>query len=186
MSQREDISRATPARASGGDAASDHVDRLRAAWAREWPELDTAPVAVVARVGRLARHLDRGLERVFAEHGLTREGFDVLAGLRRAGAPYRLTPTELYRSLMRTSGAMTNRLKRLEDAGLVRRVADPADGRVSLVELTPKGRRLFERVAPLHLANERAMLAALDDAEREQLAALLRKLLTRFEDEAEA
>src|SRR3954454_793288 len=177
MSQREDTNRRRRARAGGEGQAPDHVDRIRAAWAQEWPELDTEPVAVVARVGRLARHLDRGLERVFAEHGLTREAFDVLAGLRRAGAPYRMTPTELYRSLMRTSGAMTNRLRRLEDAGLVRRVPDPADGRVSLVEMTPKGRRLFERVAPLPLANERAMLAALDGAERDRLAALLRKLL---------
>src|SRR5690349_14360308 len=76
MSQRED---------TRAPELADHVDRLRDAWAREWPGLDTGPVAVVARVGRLARHLDRGLERVFAQHGLTREGFDVLAGLRRAG-----------------------------------------------------------------------------------------------------
>jgi DNA-binding MarR family transcriptional regulator len=172
MSQREDII---------CDMAADHVDSLRAAWAREWPELDTSPVAIVARVGRLSRHLDRGLERVFAQHGLTRESFDVLASLRRAGAPYRLTPTDLYRTLMRTSGAMTNRLKRLEERGLVRRVPDARDGRVLLVELTPKGRRLFERVAPRHLANEHELLAALDPDEREQLAALLRKLLRSFE-----
>ena len=170
MSQREDT--------------NDHVDALRAAWAREWPELDTAPVAVVARVGRLAQHLDRGLERVFAQHGLTRESFDVLAALRRAGAPYRLTPTELYRTLMRSSGAMTNRLRRLTDAGLVRRVPDPGDGRVLLVELTPKGRRLFERVAPLHLANEDTLLQPLTAGEREQLATLLRKALRSFEEPA--
>jgi len=164
MSQREDIS------------GEDHVDRLRAAWARERPELDTEPVEVVARVGRLAQRLDRELEALFAEHGLTREGFDVLATLRRAGAPYRLSPTDLYRTLMRTSGAMTNRLRRLEAAGLVRRVADAADGRGLLVELTPEGRALVDRVAPLHLDNERRLLAGLEPGERAALAGLLRKL----------
>jgi DNA-binding MarR family transcriptional regulator len=172
MSQREDTS------------SEDHVDRLRAAWARERPDLDTAPVEVVARVGRLAQRLDRELERVFGEHGLTRESFDVLATLRRAGAPYRLSPTELYRTLMRTSGAMTNRLKRLEDAGLVRRVADAADGRGLLVELTSEGLAVIDRVLPLHLANERRLVAGLDNEERAELAALLRKLARSLDEPA--
>jgi DNA-binding MarR family transcriptional regulator len=170
MSQREDTN------------DEDHVDRLREAWARERPELDTEPIEIVARVGRLAQRLDRELERVFAEHGLTREGFDVLATLRRSGAPYRLSPTELYRTLMRTSGAMTNRLRRLEDAGLVRRVADAADRRGLLVELTPEGRRVIDRVAPLHLDNERRLVAGLDGDERAALAGLLRKLALSLDD----
>jgi DNA-binding MarR family transcriptional regulator len=169
MSQREDIS------------GEDHVDRVRAAWARERPELDTEPVEIVARVGRIAQRLDRELERVFADYGLTRESFDVLATLRRAGAPYRLSPTELYRTLMRTSGAVTNRLKRLEDAGLVSRVADAADGRGLLVELTPAGRAVIDRVAPLHLANEQRLLAGLSADDRAALAGLLRKLALTLE-----
>lgn len=157
------------------------MDRVREQWAAERPDLDTSPIAVVARVGRLARYLDHGLEQVFAGHGLRRETWDVLASLRRAGAPYRLSPTELYRGLMRTSGAMTNRLGRLERAGLVRRVVDPADGRGLLVELTDKGHELVDGVAAAHLANERALLSALSTAEQETLAALLRTLLLSFE-----
>lgn len=159
---------------------------VRAEWAREWPELDTEPIDVVARLGRLARFLDEGMDRVFAPHGIRRGSWDVLASLRRAGPPYRASPTELYRRLMRTSGAMTNRLHRLERAGLIARVPDPGDARGRLVELTSAGHRLVEQLAPLHLANERALLAALTLQEQRDLAALLAKLLAAFEGEAEA
>jgi DNA-binding MarR family transcriptional regulator len=161
--------------------SGDHVDWVLAQWARERPDLDLAPLAVVARLGRLARYLDQGLERGLAEFGLTRENWDVLASLRRLGPPFRASPTDLYRGLMRTSGAMTQRLRQLQRAGLVGRVADPDDGRSSLVELTADGVRLTDRVAPLHLANERALLGALNADEREALAALLKTLLISFE-----
>jgi len=160
---------------------SDHVDQVRALWTRAWPDLNTWPIAVVARVGRLARFFDHGAERVFGAHGLRRESWDALASLRRVGPPYRLSPTELYRGLMRTSGAITNRLHRLEEDGLIRRVPDPTDGRGMLVELTAKGKRLVDRVAPEHMANERHLLAALSLTEQQQLADLLRKLLRSFE-----
>lgn len=162
-------------------SVQDHVERVRAQWAAERPDLDTSPLAVVARVGRLARYFDQGLERLFAEHGLRRESWDVLASLRRVGAPYRLSPTALYLGLMRTSGAMTNRLRHLERAGLIARVLDPADGRGLLVELTADGQRLVDELAPAHLANERDMLATLTTAEQRTLAELLAKLLAAFE-----
>jgi DNA-binding MarR family transcriptional regulator len=171
---------------TSGAEGRDHVDDVIAEWARERPELDVAPAAVVARLGRLVRYLDDGLERVFGEHGLSRGTFDVLASLRRAGPPYRRSPTELYRSLMRTSGAMTHRLSRLEADGLIRRVPDPEDGRSVLVELTPKGRRLVDAVAPAHLENERRLLEPLDQAERTALAETLKKLLLVFEREEAA
>ena len=163
------------------DDEGDHVDGVIEQWARERPELDLAPLAVVARLGRAARFVDDGLEREFERHGLTRASWDVLASLRRTGPPYRLSPTDLYRSLMRTSGAMTHRLKGLERAGLVRRVPDPQDARSVLVELTARGRRLVDEVADVHLANEDRLLTALSGPEREQLADLLRKLLVAFE-----
>jgi DNA-binding MarR family transcriptional regulator len=159
----------------------DHVDHVRDQWARQWPELDTFPVGVVARVGRLARYFDHGLERVFTRYGLRREHWDALASLRRVGPPFRLSPTDLYRGLMRSSGAMTNRLHRLEATGLIRRVPDPGDGRGLLVELTDEGRALVDEVAPVHVDNERAMLAALTPAEQQRLVGLLRKLLLSFE-----
>lgn len=168
---------------SDDPGGSDRVDAVRGQWARERPELDTSPVAVVARMGRATRYLDRGLEETFSAWGLTRESFDVLATLRRSGSPYRLSPTALYRASMRTSGAMTNRLHRLEGAGLVERHADPADGRGQLVGLTIRGRELADKVAPAHLDNERRLLAALTNEEQQALAGLLRKLLTAFERE---
>ena len=163
--------------------ADDHVDFVRAQWARERADLDTSTIAIIARLGRVREYIDDGLERTFAEHGLSRPAWDVLASLRRSGPPYRLSPTDLYRGLMRTSGAMTNRLQRLEQAGLIERIADPDDGRSLLVGLTPRGRELVDRVAPAHLENERRLLAALDPAEQQRLAALLKKLLVHFEQE---
>jgi DNA-binding MarR family transcriptional regulator len=159
----------------------DHVDGVLAEWAAERPDLDTRPVAVVARIGRAARYLDAGIEAGLRRHGLTREGFDVLATLRRSGPPYRLSPTVLYRSLMRTSSAITHRLAILEAAGLVRRVPDPDDGRGLLVELTDAGRHAVDGVVGDHLANEERLLAPLDEEQREALAGLLRILLAAHE-----
>jgi DNA-binding MarR family transcriptional regulator len=160
----------------------DHVDHVLAEWRQEQPRLDTSPVAVVARIGRAGALLDRGLNANFARFGLDRSGWDVLASLRRVGAPYRRSPTELYRALMRTSGGMTHLVDRLEREGLVERVADPDDRRGLLVGLTRKGRGLVTRVGPSHLETERRMLAALTDEEQAELARLLRKLLIGLEE----
>jgi DNA-binding MarR family transcriptional regulator len=159
----------------------DHVDRVRAEWATERPELDTEPIEVIARIGRLARLIDGRLDDVFAQHDLRRDPFDVLAALRRAGPPYELAPTDLYDRLMRTSGAVTNRLQRLEREGLVTRVPDPSDGRGLRVRLTRRGRELVDAVAEPHLANERDLLAALSPAEQRTLARLLKKLSLSLE-----
>jgi DNA-binding MarR family transcriptional regulator len=159
----------------------DHVARVIAQWARAAPEFDTTALGVIARLGRATAYIDAGINARLAEFGLTRGSWDVLASLRRAGPPYRLSPTQLYLALMRSSGAMTHRLGELERAGLVRRVADPDDGRGLLVELTRTGLGLVDRVAPVHLANERELLAPLTASEVETLANLLRKLLIGFE-----
>jgi DNA-binding MarR family transcriptional regulator len=159
----------------------DLVDDAARRWARERPALDTSPTEVVARLGRATAYIDAGVEVRLAEFGLTRSAWDVLASLRRQGPPYRLSPTALYVGLMRSSGAMTHRLRGLERAGLVQRTADPADARAMLVQLTPEGVALTERIAPLHLDNERELLSALDETEQRTLAELLRKLLLGFE-----
>ncbi|HWF25599.1 MAG TPA: MarR family transcriptional regulator [Solirubrobacteraceae bacterium] len=156
---------------------------MRAQWAAVRPDLDTAPAAVIARLGRATAYIDAGVNARLGEFGLTREAWDVLASLRRAGPPHRLSPTELYRALMRSSGAMTHRLATLESAGLVQRVADPGDGRSVLVQLTPQGLALVDRVAAAHLSNEQALLSGLSREEQTTLAELLRKLLREFEGE---
>jgi DNA-binding MarR family transcriptional regulator len=162
-------------------AGSDHVDTVISQWAAERPELDTRPFAIVGRIGRAAHLLDTAVEEALAAHGLSRWSWDVLTALRRSGPPYRLTPTSLYRSLMRSSGAISNRLNRLERQGLIRRVPDPADGRGVMVELTPAGRRLVDRVIAEHLENERRLVAGLSRAEQRELGGLLRKLLLSLE-----
>jgi DNA-binding MarR family transcriptional regulator len=155
----------------------DHVDRIFEQWAVERPDLDRSAMAVLARILRAARIVDLEMGRVFAEDGLHRGEFDVLATLRRAGNPYRLNPTDLSATVLLSTGAMTNRLDRLESAGLVRRLPDPEDRRGVLVELTAEGRSLIDRVLTAHVRNEERILESLTDVDRRQLTRLLRKLL---------
>lgn len=159
----------------------DPVDRLRAQWARELPALETEPMAILGRVYRISTHAGRRIEALFAGLGLERGEFDVLATLRRAGPPYRLSPTELYSSLMISSGGMTHRLDRLARAHLIARVAAERDRRSTLVELTPAGRDLVERAVAADMALERELFRGLSAADRKQLAGLLRKLLQAVE-----
>lgn len=164
----------------------DEVDGLLTAWQRERPELDVAPLAVLSRVSRLARLVDRARRAAFAEHGLEVFEFDVLAALRRAGSPYELSPGQLLHQTLVGSGTMTNRLDRLERRGLVRRRPDPEDGRGIRVRLTPAGQALVDAAVTDLLAREKALLAALPGRDRERLARLLRAVLLHFEGSADA
>ena len=163
----------------------DHVDHILEQWSRQRPDLDVSPMGIIGRMSRLSRFLEHSIADVLASHGLNEPQFAVLAALRRAGPPHCLSPTDLYNSLLVSSGAMTNRLRRLEDAGLVRRVPDPHDGRSLLVELTVKGHQVIDQAADAHTANEHRLLAVLAPADREALADLLRRLLLQFEDHLE-
>jgi DNA-binding MarR family transcriptional regulator len=154
----------------------DAVDGILEQWARERPDLDASPMAVMGRIKQLAREIERALDRVFARFDLGLGEFDVLATLRRSGAPYRLTPGALLEATMVTSGAITKRVDRLEQAGLVTRAPDPNDRRGVLVGLTGEGLELVDRVVEEHVANEENLLAGLTGGERERLARLLRKL----------
>ena len=156
--------------------AVDHIDMLREQWARELPDLDTEAVAILGRARRITLYVRQSIEAVFARHGLDAGEFDVLATLRRAGPPYCLTPTDLYRTLMISSGGLTDRLSRLEVAGLVRRRPAQADKRSLLVELTEQGREPTENALREDMALELALIAGLSASERRQLADLLRKL----------
>lgn len=162
--------------------ARDLVDRILEQWKRERPDLDVSPMAVIARISRLSRFLERQVEAVLSSHGLNESQFGVLAALRRAGPPYCLSPTALYNSLLISSGAMTNRLERLTAAGFVKRVPDVNDRRSILVMLTPKGLRVVEEAVRAHTQNEQKLLQPLTRPEREALARSLRKLLLDFED----
>lgn len=160
----------------------DHVDHILEQWQRERPDLDVSPMGVIARMSRLSRFLERSIEDVLARYGINEPQFGVLAALRRAGPPFCLSPTDLYNSLLISSGAMTNRLDRLTAAGLVERVPDPTDGRSILVALTPKGRRVIDEAVAAHTENEHRLLSSLTGKEKASLASLLRRLLLEFED----
>ncbi|MGK5627117.1 MarR family winged helix-turn-helix transcriptional regulator [Streptomyces sp. URMC 123] len=160
----------------------DHVDRILEQWAAERPDLDVSPMAVIGRLTRLTRLIEAELGRTFAAHGLDRASFDVLATLRRSGPPHRLTPAELTRTAMVTSGAVTQRLDRLESRGLVTRAPNAADGRGVLVTLTPEGRALVDSALPDHVATEHRLLAALGEPDRTALAETLRTLLESLGD----
>ncbi|GLY28707.1 MarR family transcriptional regulator [Kineosporia sp. NBRC 101731] len=159
----------------------DEVDRIVAAWNRERPDLDVTPLEVLSRVSRLSRLLDKARSAAFARHDLETWEFDVLSALRRNGDPYRLSPGQLVALTMVTSGTMTNRIDRLAGRGLVRRLPDPADGRGVMVQLEESGRAVTDAALSDLLEVERSVLAVLTNGEHDQLAHLLRDLLTAFD-----
>ncbi|MCG8710541.1 MarR family transcriptional regulator [Brenneria sp. 4F2] len=148
-------------------------------WKKERPDIDPFPMKLIGHLGEVVHRVERDyLNPWFSNHGLRPGEFDVLATLRRAGAPYALTPTQLYDALMTSSGGMTNRIDRLESAGLVQRRSNPADRRGTLVAMTKAGLALIETLIVRHVDNERQLLSALSSAEQRQLDALLVKLAT--------
>jgi DNA-binding MarR family transcriptional regulator len=159
----------------------DDVDRLVEAWRRERPDLDLAPMEVLSRVSRLGHHLDAARRAAFTDHGIEPWEFDVLAALRRAGAPYELSPGRLLRETLVTSGTMTNRVDRLVARSFVQRLPDPRDRRGVLVRLTREGRATVDGALASLLEHERPLLAALTTAERGDLAAMLRRLALSME-----
>jgi len=161
---------------------TDAVDAIVEAWGRERPDVDASPMGVVGRINRLSRVLDHELKQFFAGHGLEFWEFDVLATLRRSGAPYELSAGALLKSAMVTSGAITNRVDRMEAKGLLERVRDSADRRSVRVRLTDAGLELIDRLVPQHVANEERLLAALSPEDREALTALLRTLAVGLGD----
>jgi DNA-binding MarR family transcriptional regulator len=171
-------------RVTGED--QDEVDRIVGAWTRERPDLDVSPLQVLSRVSRLARHLDLARRAAFAEHGLETWEFDVLSALRRAGAPYQLSPGRLVTQTLVTSGTMTNRIDRLEERGLLARSPDPNDRRGVVVSLTTEGQSQVDAAMADLLERERALLEHLDPRARDELAAALRTLVAPFDSGAPA
>jgi DNA-binding MarR family transcriptional regulator len=162
------------------------MDRAETAveqWAQERSDLPTLPMAIFGRLLDAAERATRdGMNPIFAEAGLQPGEFDVLATLRRSGKPFMLSPTRLYEAAMISSGGMTNRLDRLERAGLVERCPDPGDRRGKLIALTKAGKQLIDETIGRHVANEERMLSALTPAEQEKLNKLLQKLIASLSD----
>jgi DNA-binding MarR family transcriptional regulator len=159
----------------------DHVDRVEAGWRRERPDIDVSSVGIVTRIWRIGRHLDRHRKGRLAALGTDGVALDVLAVLRRAGPPYRRTAGELQQSALITSGGMSQRLERLEAAGLISRHMHPTDRRKVEVALTASGMALVDEVTGDLMANESTLLDVLDPADQAQLRGLLKKLLSTFE-----
>jgi len=177
---RRSVARRADLAADAGPV-QDSVDRIVAEWAVERPDLAVGPVEVLTRLGRVSTRVDEELAAVFAQYDLSAADFTVIAALRRAGTPFTLPQSVLMGRLRLTSGTVSVRLGRLEGKGMVTRAPSADDARGVLVTLTDKGAQLFDRVAPVHLANEDILLSALNPDERHRLAALLRKLLVAFE-----
>ncbi|WP_454813143.1 MarR family winged helix-turn-helix transcriptional regulator [Labrys neptuniae] len=157
----------------------DRADIAVEQWARERPDLPSLPMAVFGRLSDASERVLRDhMNPLFAAAGLQPGEFDVLATLRRSGEPYMLSPTRLYEAAMISSGGMTNRLDRLEHAGLVERRPDPNDRRGKLIALTEAGKSVIDETIARHVANEERLLSVLTRAEQETLDGLLRKLIT--------
>ncbi len=163
--------------------AIDHVAWVHSQWIGEMPDIDLSGSGIIGRARRITLLARERIEAVFARHAIDAGEFDVLATLRRSGAPFALRPTELYRTLMISSGGLTDRLKRLETRGLVRRRASDTDLRSQLVELTVKGRDCVESAFKEDMAVENDLVMGLTAKERDQLARLLKKLAFTLEDQ---
>ncbi|NTF30704.1 MarR family winged helix-turn-helix transcriptional regulator [Rhizobium skierniewicense] len=160
---------------------ADHVDAILAQWGRERPDLDVAPMGIMGRLHRLATHLSREVEAVLLQHGLSSSAFDVMATLRRAGKPYRLSPGDLLEMTMVSSGTMTNRIDQLEKAGLVERINNPDDRRSVLIALTEKGFATVDAAVTAHVANQHRLLAAISEKDKAEFNRVLKTFLAGLE-----
>jgi DNA-binding MarR family transcriptional regulator len=162
-------------------ATRDNVDRMLEVWKHELPDLDLATEGIVERIQKLNKYLDRAMNQTLAEFGLDRGEWHLLGALRRSGPPYRRSPGQLADDIGLSSGAMTNRLDRLEEAGLVRRLPDPDDRRGLKVELTDAGWQAWQDSTGAQARKEALVASALDQGEKEALNGLLRRLMLEFE-----
>ncbi|MDA1358031.1 MarR family transcriptional regulator [Glycomyces luteolus] len=161
----------------------DAVDRITEQWHRELPDLPLESMAIFGRIHRISTKLGERLHRLYAEYGIARNEFDVLSAIRRSGEPFTLSPKEISATLMLSSGGLTGRLDKLEAAGFIERLPDPADRRGLKVRMTEQGREAIEAAARAGVAFHSEKLSVLNADERRQLDALLRKLHANFEDQ---
>jgi DNA-binding MarR family transcriptional regulator len=173
--------RKTAAKAALGEESADSIGRFLRQWRKERPDLNPDAFGVFGRIHRLSAHLVRRTEQLLGNMGLGWESFSLIVTLRRAGPPFALRPTDLLHESLLSSGAVTNRIDRVERRGWVRRIPDPRDRRGVIVKLTPAGRRLADRAIQTHFEAMADLLAVFPSDERQTLARLLGKLLASME-----
>ena len=159
----------------------DKLDAIIEQWNKARPDLDVSPMSLVGRFIRINQHLNQEMAKTFAEHGLNLASFDVLATLRRAGAPYALSPNDLLATMMVTSGTMTNRVDQLAKLGFVERTQNPKDARSVIISLTDKGFVIIDAAVTDHVATQTRLTSGLSVDEQHQLNGLLRTFLQGFE-----
>jgi DNA-binding MarR family transcriptional regulator len=169
------------ARAAGGDGL-DYLDEALVVWAREIPDLDPVTEGIVERIHILAHDFNVSSEQTLHEFALDRRSFKLLSRLRSFGPPYQRSAGMLANDIQLSSGAMTNRLDRMEAAGLIRRLPDPNDRRGTLVEPTATGHAAWDQAVGTQARREALIAGVLTEKERDQLHGLLRKLMRAFPD----
>ena len=160
----------------------DSIDRIKAQWAKQRPDLDVEPMALIGRLQRVSKVLSHEMEATFAKQGLNGPSFDVLATLLRSGAPHALSPNELLETMMITSGTLTNRIDQLEKSGFVTRAGNERDKRSVIVSLTQKGLAVIDRAVTAHVETQTCLTAGLTPAELMSLSQLLRRFLSTLPD----
>lgn len=159
----------------------DAIDRVVEHWAKEKPDLETEPMAIMGRLMRIAKYMETEVAQLHKRYDLKLGEFDVLATLRRSGQPFRLTPSELIDSMMLTSGAMTNRLDKLESKGLISREHSKEDRRSVTVELTQDGFVLIDKIIEEHAAVQAKLVKGMNANQKKQMNTLLKSWLTQYE-----
>lgn len=183
MSRHPGRTRTRPRSPRAAEPENDSISILLTEWRRERPDLDAAPFAIFGRIWRLSANLSGASAGWLAPLGLNFESFSVIVTLRRSGPPFQLNPTALYRESLISSGAITNRIDRVEALGLVKRLPDPEDRRGTIVRLTSKGRRLADKAIEVHFRRLADCLSPMTPADQTQLATLLAKLSRGIESD---
>lgn len=160
----------------------DAVDQIIGQWSQSRPDLNLEPMALIGRISRVSSLFALEMAKTFETHGLNAAAFDVLATLRRSGPPYALSAGELMRSMMITSGSMTNRIQRLEKTKLIERKIDPSDARKASVQLTKKGFEIIEKAVVDHLTTQAKLVEGLPERDAKSLIRILRILEEQYNE----
>jgi len=161
----------------------DLIDSLISEWQQERPRLDSSAMEIVGRILKLSKILEKSASKALSTYGIHYTDLDVLATIKRSGTPYELTPSQLIKSVLITSGAMTALLNRLTKLELIYRSQDSKDGRIKLVGLTPKGSKLIDKAIETRFNEAKDSISVLNKKENTELSALLKKLLISMDSE---